>query len=113
MKLAKSRRHLIYALISFVSPVAAFLMILGYQSVAHAQDWEALGQDSGMAGAILSLAEVIQIAFAMWFGTIVGLIFAVLSIRQRRILGVTALIFNGLPFAALAFLLIRGMTRGW
>ena len=114
MKLAESRRHLIYASVSLGSPVVAFLMILAYQSVAHAHDWEVIGQDSGLAGAFLGIAEIIQIAFAVLFGIIVGLIFAVLSIRfQRGILGLAALIFNGLPFIALSFLIIRGITRGW
>ena len=113
MKLTETRKHLIYALLSFVSPIAAFLIILAYQSIAHAQDWEDIGQDAGMAGAFLGLGEIIQIAFAILIGTIVGLIFGVLSFRKRRILGLVVLIFNGVPFLTLSFLIIRGMTRGW
>ncbi|MEP6788227.1 MAG: hypothetical protein ABJB40_07345 [Acidobacteriota bacterium] len=112
--MAESRRHRIYTLISFVSPVIAFLVILAYQSVAHSHDWEVIGPDSGMAGAFLAFAEIIQIAFAVLCGTIVGLIFAVVSIQvQRRIPGLAAFIFNGLLFVVLSFFIIRGVTRGW
>lgn len=111
MNPAKSRKHLIYTLISFACPVIAFLMVIAYQSVAHAHDWEGIAQDSdsGAAGALLMFAEIVQIVFAVLFGSIIGLIFAVLGIRQRRILGLAALIFNGLPFVALLILM---MSRG-
>lgn len=108
-----TRRNLIYALLSFASPLLAFLIILGYQSVAHAQDWQTLEPADGMAGAVLGLAEIIQIAIAVLVGTLVGLVFALLCVRRRPIIGTIALIFNGLPLVALSFLVIRGMTRGW
>jgi hypothetical protein len=59
-------------------------------------------------------AAVVQLIVCSMIGCLVGLIFAVLSIRlQRRVLGagLAALAFNGLPFLLLASLWFKGMTH--
>ena len=114
MEMKRSRKYLVFALASFLSPIAAGLMTVGYQAVAHAEDWRLYGQD--MAAAYLALFEVIQIVFAIAIGSTLGLILALISLRlHRRVLsvGTTAMLFTGLPLVLSLFLIVRGMTRGW
>lgn len=63
----------------------------------------------------MAFAEIVQLILASITGCLIGLIFAVLSMRlQRRVLGVglAALVFNGVPFLLLISLWIKGMTHG-
>ncbi|MEO5859886.1 MAG: hypothetical protein ABIR33_13165 [Pyrinomonadaceae bacterium] len=114
MKVVPSRKYLIYALIAFLCPIAAILVTILYQSIAHAEDWKLYGEE--LAGAYLALAEVIQIVYAVAIGSALGLIFAIISLRFRRrfiSVGTAALTFNALPFVLTVYLLIQGITRGW
>ena len=61
----------------------------------------------------MGFAEVVQLIVFTVAGCLVGLVFAVLSIRLRRRvwgMGLAALIFNGLPFLLFLSLWITGMT---
>lgn len=118
MEITQSRRHMVYALVSFACPVVALLIMLGYQSVAHAEDWRRIDAEveQSMEGAFLFLGEIILCAYAILLGTLVGIVFAILSLRLKpRVLslGTAAIVFNSLPFAAVLAFIVRGMTRGF
>ena len=115
MKKQRFPKHIIYALISLASPITILFATLAYQSAANSSFWHSITPEESGAGAMMAFAEVAQLIFLSMVGCLLGLIFAVLSIRlQRRVLGVglAALVFNGLPFLLLASLWIKGMARG-
>lgn len=108
-------RHATFALSSFACPLAAVGVVVGYQSIAHAEFWRAITPDESAAGAMMGFSEVIQIFLALFVGCIVGLVFAGLSVRARGHVFGTALAavgFNGLPLLLLLFLSIRAAGRG-
>lgn len=116
-EMAGPHRHWIYALVAIVCPIGSFLIMLAYQTMAHAADWQLINQDSARAGAMdLTIYEIAQQALAVLFGAFIGLFFAALSLRLTRraaSLGTVALILNGLPFLMAVFMIIWGLTVGW
>lgn len=115
----RSRKHIIYALVSFACPIVAFFAMDLYQSTINADFWQSLvpGDDSSnTAGALMGFVEVIQLIYSLLAGCFVGLVFSILSLRNRRrilSLGTAALIFNGVPLLLLVALIIRGLINGF
>jgi hypothetical protein len=114
----KSATHLIYALISFSCPFVAFAIVSIYQQSAHDEFWGKLvpGDDaSNAAGAMMAIAEFAEMAFAVFIGCVLGIVFAGLSLwKKPRLLsfGLAALLFNALPIVLLLLLYVRALTRG-
>lgn len=115
----RSRKHIIYALVSFACPIVAFFAMDLYQSTINADFWQSLvpGDDSSnTAGAMMAIGELIQMIYSLLLACFIGLIFAILSLRHRRrilSLGTAALIFNGVPLLMLVALVIRGLVNGF
>ncbi|MHB8845834.1 MAG: hypothetical protein ACYC7L_13925 [Nitrospirota bacterium] len=106
---------MIYGVVSFFCPIVAVIAVLAYQSVAYADFWRSITPDKSTAGAMMAIGEVFQILVVSSGGCLLGICFAVASLRiQRQIRGVglAALIFNGLPFLLLTFIWIKMMVLG-
>lgn len=111
-----SRVHIIYAVLSFASPIVAYVVVTQYLSYANAAFHEGFvpGDDASVnAGAMMALAEYAQVAFFTGIGALVGIILAIISLyKSRRLfsLGILALLFNILPFLLLFLLVIHQST---
>ena len=112
----RSHGHLVYALISVACPFIAFAMIDVYQSYEYAEFWpphEGPMDDADVnAGALMAFVIVVQLFLAIALGSLVGLIFAGLSLKRRfRLIsfGTAALLFNAVP---LGFFIWKSV-RGW
>ena len=90
-----------------------------YQATTNGAFWQSLtlGEDaSNNAGAMMGIAEIVELMLSLFAGCFVGLAFAILSLSYRRrilSLGTVALIFNGVPFLLLVTFVIRGYIRGF
>ena len=106
--------HAIYALISFICPIAAYQGTLLYQSIANSEYWQSLTPGENVTGALMAFSEITQLIVSLVIGCTVGLLFAVLSIRRHQVwsVGLIALVFNALPFVFVTSLLIKGMVFG-
>jgi cell division protein FtsX len=108
-------KHIVYAVLSFICPIVAFFVTLAYQSVVNSSFRQSLGHDDGMAAAMMVFSEIAQIIFFTMIGCVIGIIFAVISLRLKRrfrSLGFMALVFNGLPFLLLLTFWIKGVLVG-
>lgn len=115
MNMRKQRfsKQIIYALLSFAAPIVALSATLIYQSIANSSLRESITAEYSAAGAMTAFAEFIQLIVFTAFGCFIGIIFASISLwLQRRIVGMAALIFNGLPFLLLMSFWIKGILNG-
>ena len=118
----RSRLHLIHALISVACPFIAFGLVYLYQGYAYEWYWKIGAQGGPLddadinAGAMMGIVIVVQLIMAVGIGSLVGLLFAGMSLRRRRRIlsvGTAALLFNLLPFIATAAFFVRGYMRGF
>ncbi len=116
------QRHLIYALISLASPFISLGTVLLYQSYAYDWFWQitekaALLDDADInAGAMMGVVIVIQLVFALGIGSLLGLVFAVMSLKRNpKIIsfGMISLLFNLIPFVGSLLIIIRGYLIGF
>ena len=112
MKQRRFHKHIVYAVLSLVSPVIAFIATRAYQSAANSEFWNSLKTGDGESAAAVwgAMDEFAQLINFTMIGCIIGIIFALISLRiQRRILGfgLTGVVFNGLPLLLVIILLIR------
>ncbi len=80
MRKQRFPRHILYAVLSVICPLVAFLGTLVYQSVANSSFWQSITPDESAAGGMMGFAEFVQLFFFTMIGCFVGLIFAVMSI---------------------------------
>ena len=115
MRKKRFPKYVVYVVLSFAAPVVALLVTFTYQSITNYSFYQSLTRDESFAGAMMGFAEVVQLMLFTLIGCLVGIIFAVISLRvQRRVigLGLAGLFFNGLPLLLLMFHLIKGWTVG-
>src|SRR5689334_20944220 len=111
--MAKSRRHVLYGIVSFLCPIVAVVATDAYQSVYYpAPDYE---PGYAYVGAMWGIAVAVQMLLTTLLGCLVGLAFAAISVLINRrffSIGTAALAFNALPLAVALFFVIKGMTVG-
>jgi hypothetical protein len=111
----RSYGHLIYALVSFACPFIAFAIIDIYQSYEYADFWEPRGhpiEDTEIyADALLAIVIVAQAMLAVAIGSLIGLVFAGLSLKKRLrffSFGTAAFVFNAIPVGFVVMMYVRG-----
>ena len=115
IKKKRSYRHLIYALISVACPFVAFGIVSTYQDYAYAELLAPkccpIDDADVNAGAMMGFVIVVQLIFAVGVGSLVGLIFAVMSLKSKpRVFsfGTVALLFNLIPVVGVVVIFLRG-----
>jgi len=82
-------KYILYAGLSVICPLVAFLGTLAYQTVVNSSFWQSITPEESAAGAMMAFAEFVQLVFFTLIGCFVGLIFAVMSIwvwfKQRAL----------------------------
>lgn len=103
--------HLVYALISVACPFIAFGVVWIYQDYAYRDLLPPPGAPIDDAdkhvAAMMGAVVVVQLIFAIGIGSLVGLVFAGLSLWKRRgfvSFGTAAMLFNLLPILGIAYL---------
>jgi hypothetical protein len=97
------RSRLIFALLSAILPFAAFIGVIGYQSLVNADFWKTVTPDEPMASVFMGLWELTQLLTVTAIACLVGLVLAGFSLSlsgRKRIVSVFAyvgLLMNGLP----------------
>jgi hypothetical protein len=115
MESSGKQRHsyadFIYALLSVASPFMAFGMVLLYHDYAYrdffAPPGAPIDDADKNAAAMMGAVVVIELILAIGIGSLVGLVFAGLSLWKRlRFLsfGTLAMLFNLLPILGIAYL---------
>ena len=79
MKKQRFSKHIRYAVLAIICPLAAFGGTLAYQSVANFAFWQSMTPDENFAGAMMAVAEFGQLILFTVIGCFIGLIFAVIS----------------------------------
>lgn len=97
----RSYAHFVYALISFACPFMALGVVSLYQDYAYSDFWpppDAPLDDADInAGAMMGFVIVVELILGVGVGSLLGLIFAGLSLSKRRrflSFGAAALLFN-------------------
>lgn len=103
------KRHTIYSLTSLACPFVFAFAIYVYQDIKNAEFQQSLKNQSELNPAVglFGFAELIQFVVFVLIGCFVGLIFAGLSLWNRKKVfsqGIVGLVFNSLPF--IAFLML-------
>ena len=104
------KKHLAFAGISVLCPIVAVTAVLIYQSYANAEFWQTLTPEDNFVGAMMAVGELIQLGQTLVIGCVIGIVFAALSLFQRKkfvSVGLAALIFNVVPLILLAILILR------
>ena len=114
----RSYAHIIYALVSVACPLIAFALISIYQAYSDEWYWQLAEKPKPLddadinAGAMMGAVIVIQLILSIGLGSVIGLVFAGLSLKHRtKILsfGTVALLFNATPIASVIWIYIRGL----
>ncbi len=82
MRKQRFRKHVIFAVLSIGCPVVAFSSTLIYQYFVNSNFWGSLSDKEGTtnaAGAMMAFAEFVELIFFTVIGSVVGIIFAVIS----------------------------------
>lgn len=110
----RSYRHIVYALISIACPFIAGGIVSLYQDYAYAEFFSPkccpVDDADINAGAMMAAVVVFQLIFAIVLGSLIGLVFAAMSLRRKpRLLslGTAALLFNLTPFLLVVVLLLN------
>jgi hypothetical protein len=102
-------KHRIWAIVSLLCPVIA-AAVSWLITNSHSEFWDDVNKDlqddaNRGAGALMSVAETIQIFFCMGLGFAAGVFFSVISlILQRNLFSFFCLLLNVTPFLLLAAL---------
>ncbi len=109
-----SYRHLIYALISVACPFITGGIVSLYQDYVYAEFFSPnccpVDDADINAGAMMGFVEVVQLILAVGVGSLVGLVFAGMSLKRKpRVLsfGTAALLFNLIPFLVVIVMFLR------
>lgn len=106
LNLGNIPRHRIYAIISLLCPLTAFVLSWVVTN-SHSEFWNEVEKDltddaNRVAAAMIAAAEGIQIMFIMAAGFISGLFFSFSSlVTQRSKLGFLSVFVNTTPFLLL------------
>lgn len=112
-----SYAHLVYAVISVACPFIAFGLISVYQGYAYEWYWQVrqapgpLDDADINAGALMGIVMIIQAILAIGVGSLVGLVFAGISLKKRLrffSFGTLAFLFNLFPLVVVGFVYLRG-----
>ena len=85
----RSYAHLVYALVSVACPFIAFALITIYQQYSYEWYWQIIERPKPVddadinAGTMMGVVIVIQLILTIGLGSIVGLVFAGLSLKHR------------------------------
>jgi hypothetical protein len=116
MENARSRKHIVFAVISFLSPVAAYLIVDAYQTARDLEFWGKFDREYTFVYAMMGIGELVEAVFWTLIGCLIGLVFGGLSFwlkRKALSIGTVALLFNGFPFLLIALALIWGRFHGF
>jgi hypothetical protein len=108
METSRSRAHVVFALLSFASPFVAFLAIYLYQIYFFSPPTRSSGPGWEWSGAIY----IIQAFLAIFFGFVVGLLLAIVSVwKRKRVVsfGTFAIIFNAIPILFFVLWWLKGI----
>lgn len=109
-------RHLVYGFVSLACPLIALALILAYQSYAYDDFFQPkplpLDDADINAGAMMGAVIMIQLILSLGVGSMVGLVFAGLSLKNRtRIVsvGTFAVLYNLVPVGFLVRTFVWGL----
>ena len=97
------RSRLIFALLSPIAPFATVVGVLLYQSVVGEHSLSILAPNETVAVVFKGFSDSARLVIVTWFGCIVGLLLAGLSLSLKRrrllvsVLAYAGLVVNGLP----------------
>ncbi len=106
-------RDIRYDWASIAAPILALTIILLYQHLASSDFWRSLSlkdEASDIAGAFQMYAEIVQILYALFVGSVIGVCLALkeMSLRSRKPkLAILSLSLNGSLAMFLLFYLVR------
>lgn len=105
-----------YAIASILSPIIAGVIIYTYQSITYSEIWNSINNANAThntEGAMMGIAEAIEMIVALAIGSFIGIILAIKSIHINiNKIGVIALVLNIFPLLLLSFFWLKGILHG-